>query len=157
MRGASKWSERRDSNPRPPVSQTGTLTGLRYAPTGRAYREASAAAQSARRDAEAKGKTLTAAMGSDPSPEGNAAVALLRNVRSSASAAAGARSPAQAIDSARRTLSAARQLSSIKPKAVASALPKKREEFAGVASSARSTAASIAAMGKAKKPPLFAS
>jgi len=118
---------------------------------------ASALAQSARRDAEAKGKTLTAAMGSDPSPEGKAAVALLRNVRTSASAAAGARSPAQAIDSARRTLSAARQLSSIKPKAVASALPKKREEFAGVAASARSTAASIAAMGRAKKPPLFAS
>ena len=41
----SEWSERRDSNPRPPVSQTGTLTGLRYAPTGRAYREARAMAQ----------------------------------------------------------------------------------------------------------------
>ena len=40
-----EWSERRDSNPRPPVSQTGTLTGLRYAPTGRAYREAGATAQ----------------------------------------------------------------------------------------------------------------
>jgi hypothetical protein len=27
-----KWSERRDSNSRPPVPQTGALTGLRYAP-----------------------------------------------------------------------------------------------------------------------------
>jgi hypothetical protein len=27
------WSERRDSNSRPPVPQTGALTGLRYAPT----------------------------------------------------------------------------------------------------------------------------
>src|SRR6476620_11559498 len=26
------WSERRDSNSRPPVPQTGALTGLRYAP-----------------------------------------------------------------------------------------------------------------------------
>ncbi len=26
------WSERRDLNPRPPVPQTGALTGLRYAP-----------------------------------------------------------------------------------------------------------------------------
>ena len=31
---AGCWSERRDSNPRPPVPQTGALTGLRYAPTG---------------------------------------------------------------------------------------------------------------------------
>jgi hypothetical protein len=36
-------------------------------------------------------------------------------------------------------------------------LPKKRDEFAEVAAGARSTAAEIAAMGKAKKPPLFAS
>ena len=28
-----KWSERRDSNPRPLVPQTSALTGLRYAPT----------------------------------------------------------------------------------------------------------------------------
>jgi hypothetical protein len=28
------WSERRDLNPRPPVPQTGALTGLRYAPPG---------------------------------------------------------------------------------------------------------------------------
>ena len=28
------WSERRDLNSRPPVPQTGALTGLRYAPTG---------------------------------------------------------------------------------------------------------------------------
>jgi serine/threonine protein kinase len=118
---------------------------------------ASALAQSARRDAEAKAKVLNAAMGSDPSPEGRSAMALLRSVRNSAGAAANARSPAQAIDSARRTLSAARQLSAIQPKAVASALPKKREEFAGVAASARSTAASVIALGKAKKPPLFAS
>src|SRR3954463_16135460 len=27
------WSERRDLNSRPPVPQTGALTGLRYAPT----------------------------------------------------------------------------------------------------------------------------
>src|SRR4029079_9939043 len=31
--GAKYWSERRDSNSRPPVPQTGALTGLRYAPT----------------------------------------------------------------------------------------------------------------------------
>ena len=35
-----EWSERRDSNPRPPVPQTGALTGLRYAPNGADYREA---------------------------------------------------------------------------------------------------------------------
>src|SRR5215212_8450539 len=29
----SRWSERRDSNPRPLVPQTSALTGLRYAPT----------------------------------------------------------------------------------------------------------------------------
>jgi integrase len=29
------WSERRDLNPGPPVPQTGALTGLRYAPTGK--------------------------------------------------------------------------------------------------------------------------
>src|SRR5687767_2379143 len=29
---AKCWSERRDSNPGPPVPQTGALTGLRYAP-----------------------------------------------------------------------------------------------------------------------------
>ena len=28
-----RWSERRDSNPRPLVPQTSALTGLRYAPT----------------------------------------------------------------------------------------------------------------------------
>ncbi len=31
------WSERRDLNSRPPVPQTGALTGLRYAPNGRDY------------------------------------------------------------------------------------------------------------------------
>ena len=31
------WSERRDLNSGPPVPQTGALTGLRYAPNGRAY------------------------------------------------------------------------------------------------------------------------
>ena len=30
------WSGRRDLNPRPPVPQTGALTGLRHAPTGTA-------------------------------------------------------------------------------------------------------------------------
>ena len=118
---------------------------------------ASALAQSVRRDAEAKGKGLAAAMGSDPSPEGKAAAALLRNVKSSASAAAAARNPGQAIDASRRTLSSARQFAALHPKAAASTLPKKRDEFAGVAASARSTAAEIVAMGKAKKPPLFAS
>jgi len=118
---------------------------------------ASALAQSVRRDAEAKGKDLTAKLGSDPSADGKTALALLRSVRSSAGAAAVAHSPAQAIDAARRTLSAGRQLSAFHPKATASALPKKRDEFAGVASGARSTAAEIVAMGKAKKPPLFAS
>ena len=32
---AEKWSERGDLNSRPPVPQTGALTGLRYAPTSR--------------------------------------------------------------------------------------------------------------------------
>jgi hypothetical protein len=118
---------------------------------------ASALAQSARQDAEAKGKALAAAMGGDPSPDGKAALALLRTVRSSAGAASAARSPGQAIDAARRTLSTARQLAAFHPKAVVSALPKKRDDFAEVAAEARSTAAGIAAMGKAKKPPLFAS
>ena len=40
-----KWSERRDLNPRPLVPQTSALTGLRHAPTGRAYKEAGAMAQ----------------------------------------------------------------------------------------------------------------
>jgi hypothetical protein len=31
-RKAKKWSERQDLNLRPPVPQTGALTGLRYAP-----------------------------------------------------------------------------------------------------------------------------
>jgi hypothetical protein len=118
---------------------------------------ASALAQSARRDAEAKGKDLAAAMGSDPSPEAKAAAALLRSVRSSAGAASSARSPGQAIDAARRTVAAARQFSAYHPKAVVSALPKKRDEFAEIAASARSTGTEISAMGKAKKPPLFAS
>jgi non-specific serine/threonine protein kinase len=119
---------------------------------------ASGFAQSTRQDAEAKGKVLAAAMGSDPSAEGKAAAALLRSVRTSTGAATAARSPGQAIDAARRTLSAARQISTLHPKAAtASALPKKRDEFAEVAAGARSTAAEIAAMGKAKKPPLFAS
>jgi hypothetical protein len=34
---ALKWSERRDLNSGPPVPQTGALTGLRYAPNGRAH------------------------------------------------------------------------------------------------------------------------
>jgi len=121
---------------------------------------ASALAQSARRDAEAKGKELAAAMGSDASPESKAAAAVLRTVRSSAGAASAAGSPGQAIAAARRTVSAARQFSTLHPKAAsaaASALPKKRDEFAEVAAGARSTGADIAAMGKAKKPPLFAS
>jgi serine/threonine protein kinase len=118
---------------------------------------ASALAQSARRDAEAKGKELATAMGSDASPEGKAAAAVLRTVRSSAGAASAARSPGQAIDAARRTLAAARQFSTLHPKAAVSALPKKRDEFAEVAAGARSTGADIAAMGRAKKPPLFAS
>ena len=118
---------------------------------------ASTLAQSARRDAEAKGKELTAAMGSNPSPEAKAAAALLRNVRASAAAASSARNPAQAIDAARRTLAAARQFSAIHPKAAASVLPAKRDEFAAVASAARSVGADVSAMGSAKKPPLFAS
>jgi serine/threonine protein kinase len=117
---------------------------------------ASALAQSARRDAEAKGKDF-AAMGSDPSPEAKAATALLRTVRSSAGAASSARSAGVAIDAARRTVAAARQFSAYHPKAVVSAMPKKRDEFAEIAAGARSTGAEISAMGKAKKPPLFAS
>jgi non-specific serine/threonine protein kinase len=119
---------------------------------------ASALAQSVRRDAEAKGKSILSAMGSDPTNDGKTAAAVLRNVRNSAGAAASSASPGQAIAAARRTLLASRQLAAIHPKAaVASTLPKKREEFAGIASSVRSTAADVAAMGKAKKPPLFAS
>lgn len=43
-----EWSERRDLNSRPPVPQTGALTGLRYAPSGRDYRDAAGAAQPGR-------------------------------------------------------------------------------------------------------------
>jgi non-specific serine/threonine protein kinase len=119
---------------------------------------ASALAQSVRRDAEAKGKNVVSALGGSPTNEVKAAAAALRNVRNSAGAASSAGSPGQAIIAARRTLLASRQFAAIHPKAaVASALPNKREEFAGVASSARSTATDVVAMGKAKKPPLFAS
>ena len=122
---------------------------------------ASALAQSVRRDAEAKGKSLASAMSGSPTDEGKAAAAALRNVRNSAGAASSAGSAGQAINAARRTLFAFRQLAAIHPKAAAaataSALPKKRDEFAGIASSARSTAADVVALGKAKKPPLFAS
>ncbi len=40
-----KWSEWRDSNPRPLVPQTSALTGLRYTPTFATYREGTARAQ----------------------------------------------------------------------------------------------------------------
>jgi serine/threonine protein kinase len=120
---------------------------------------ASALAQSVRRDAEAKGKSIASAMGGGSTDEGKAAAAVLRNVRNAAGATSSAGSAGQAIDAARRTLFASRQFAAIHPKAVVAvaALPKKREEFAGVAASARSTGADVVAMGKAKKPPLFAS
>jgi serine/threonine protein kinase len=118
---------------------------------------ASALAQSVRRDAEAKGRNLSSLLGSSPTAEGKAAAVALRNVRNSASAASSAGSPGQAIDAARRTMVASRQFAALYPKVTVSNLPKKRDEFAGVAASVRSTAAGIVAMGKAKKPPLFAS
>ena len=122
---------------------------------------ASALAQSVRRDAEAKGKSLASATSGSPTDEGKAAAAALRNVRNSAGAASSAGSAGQAINAARRTLFASRQFAAIHPKAAAAAtastLPKKRDEFAGIASSARSTAADVVALGKVKKPPLFAS
>src|SRR5690242_10065304 len=37
--GCLVWSERGDLNSRPPVPQTGALTGLRYAPSGADYRD----------------------------------------------------------------------------------------------------------------------
>jgi hypothetical protein len=53
-----KWSEWRDSNPRPLVPQTSALTGLRYTPTalliGRAGAPCNAAAPRARQEPEAR-------------------------------------------------------------------------------------------------------
>src|SRR3954465_9587683 len=44
------WSERRDSNSRPPVPQTGALTGLRYAPTRQRVRRGLRGCKSRRAD-----------------------------------------------------------------------------------------------------------
>jgi hypothetical protein len=51
------WSERRDSNSRPPVPQTGALTGLRYAPNGADYSEGLDRLQPAPRTGPCSAKT----------------------------------------------------------------------------------------------------
>ena len=118
---------------------------------------ASALAQSVRREADAKARELA----SVTSGESNATItsykSALASVRRSAGAAAGAGSPAQAINAARQSLAASRQLAALYPKVAASVLPAKRLDFAAIAASARSTGAQVASMGKAKKPGLFAS
>jgi non-specific serine/threonine protein kinase len=114
---------------------------------------AAALAQGVRRDAEAKAKSLAGLSGSDAAAVRSA----LGAIRNSASAASAAGSPGQAIDAARRSLAASRQFGALVPKAQASILPKKREEFAALASSAKSVGQQVLDMGKAKKPGLFAS
>ncbi len=118
-----------------------------------ARRGAASLAQGVRRDAEAKAKTLAGLSGSDAASVRNA----LGAIRSSASAASAAGSPGQAIDAARRSLAASRQFAAVFPKVQASILPKKREEFATLASSAKSVGQQVLDMGRAKKPGLFAS
>ena len=114
---------------------------------------AASLAQGVRRDAEGKAKSLAGLSGSDSAALRNA----LGAIRASANAASAAGSPGQAIDAARRSLAASRQFAALYPKAQASILPKKREEFATVASSAKSVGQQVLDMGKAKKPGLFAS
>jgi serine/threonine protein kinase len=114
---------------------------------------AASLAQGVRRDAESKAKSLAALSGSDAAAMRNA----LGTIRAAANAASAAGSPGQAIDAARRSLAASRQFAALYPKAQASALPNKREEFATVAASAKSVGQQVLDMGKAKKPGLFAS
>jgi hypothetical protein len=114
---------------------------------------AASLAQGVRRDAEGKAKSLAGLSGSDSAALRNA----LGAIRASANAASAAGSPGQAIDAARRSLAASRQFAALYPKAQASILPNKREEFATVASSAKSVGQQVLDMGKAKKPGLFAS
>jgi non-specific serine/threonine protein kinase len=114
---------------------------------------AASLAQGVRRDAEAKAKSLAGLSGSDAASARNA----LGAIRSSASAASAAGNPGQAIDAARRSLAASRQFAAVFPKVQASILPKKREEFAALATSAKSVGQQVLDMGKAKKPGLFAS
>jgi len=114
---------------------------------------AASLAQGVRRDAEGKAKSLAGLSGGDAASLRNA----LGAIRASANAASAAGSPGQAIDAARRSLAASRQFAALYPKAQASTLPNKREEFATVAASAKSVGQQVLDMGKAKKPGLFAS
>jgi serine/threonine protein kinase len=113
---------------------------------------AASLAQGVRRDAEGKAKSLAGLSGGDAASLRNA----LGAIRASANAASAASSPGQAIDAARRSLAASRQFAALYPKAQASILPNKREEFATVAASAKSVGQQVLDMGKAKKPGLFA-
>jgi hypothetical protein len=117
---------------------------------------AAALAQSVRRDAEAKAGQLAQTGGT---PEAKSAAAALRSVRASAGAATSAGSAGQAIAAARSTVAASRQFSALLSKAgsSASALPKKRDEFAEIAAAAKSVGAQVVEMGRTKKPGLFAS
>ena len=112
---------------------------------------AASLAQGVRRDAEVKAKDIPAgASGADATAFRSALAAIRR-------AAAGSGSPGEAIDAARRSLSAARQVNALYPKVHASILPAKRQEFATVASAAKSVGQQVLDMGRSAKPGLFAS
>ena len=116
---------------------------------------AAALAQGVRRDADAKAAQLSG----NSSAEAKSALAALHSVRGSAGAASTAGNAGQAIAAARSTLAASRQFNALVAKAgnAANALPKKREEFAGIAAAAKSVGSQVVEMGRAKKPGLFAS
>ena len=116
---------------------------------------AAALAQGIRRDADAKAAQLSG----NSSAEAKSALAALHSVRGSAGAASTAGNAGQAIAAARSTLAASRQFNALVAKAgnAANALPKKREEFAGVAAAAKSIGSQVVEMGRAKRPGLFAS
>ena len=118
---------------------------------------ASSLAQSVRREAEAKAREVSGAMAGESNATISSYKSALATIRRSAGAASGAASAAQAIDAARRSLAASRQLASIHPKVAASVLPTKRQAFAAIAASARSAGAQVVSMGKARRPGLFAS
>ena len=90
-----------------------------------------------------------------------AAVAALRgamsDIKRASSAASRAATPNQAIEAARRSLSASRQFAATYPKVYGFVLPAKRDEFNAIASLARATGAKVTEMASAKKPGLFAS
>ena len=116
---------------------------------------AASLAQGVRRDADAKAGQLSG----NSSAEAKSALAALRSVRGAAGAASTAGNAGQAIAAARSTLAASRQFNALVAKAgnAATALPKKREDFAGIAAAAKSVGNQVVEMGRAKKPGLFAS